>query len=198
MTLFLLFFAVSTYATQETGKLEIGDKAELTDIKMLDVSGEQVSIDDIKKENGVLVLFSCNTCPFVMRWEERYPGFKEYADKYGVGMIVLNSNYQNRDGDDSYQAMKKKANEKNYNFHYVVDEDSRIANAFGGQTTPHAFLFNSDMELVYKGAVDDNYKSEKEVKSAYLKDAIKSVATGKEVAVAESKPVGCSIKRKMD
>ncbi|HKJ79860.1 MAG TPA: hypothetical protein VKA10_10005, partial [Prolixibacteraceae bacterium] len=117
MTLILLFFAVSTYATQETGKLEIGDKAELTDIKMLDVSGEQVSIDDIKKENGVLVLFSCNTCPFVMRWEERYPGFKEYADKHGVGMIVLNSNYQNRDGDDSYQAMKKKANEKNYNFH---------------------------------------------------------------------------------
>src|SRR5690606_27534076 len=102
----------------------------------------------------------------------------------------------NRDGVDSYEAMKKHADSKGYNFHYVVDEDSRIANAFGGQTTPHAFLFNSDMELVYKGAVDDNYKSVNDVKQAYLKDAIESVANGGEIAVAETKPIGCSIKRK--
>lgn len=179
-----------------SGTMGLGDKATLTDIKMLDVSGEKVSLSDVTQENGLLVMFSSNTCPFVLQWEGRYIEVKEWADQHNVGMIVLNSNYGNRDGVDSYEAMKKHADSKGYNFHYVVDEDSRIANAFGGQTTPHAFLFNSDMELVYKGAVDDNYKSVNDVKQAYLKDAIESVANGGEIAVAETKPIGCSIKRK--
>lgn len=199
--LFLLIFAVSAlsaFAAEKPGKLEVGDKAVYTDVEMLAVSGDKVSIEDVAKENGVLVLFSCNTCPFVMRWEERFPGIKKWADKNNVGMIVLNSNYQNREGVDSYEAMQKKASDKTYNFHYVVDKDSRIANAYGGQTTPHAFLFDGDMKLVYKGAVDDNYKSAGQVSKAYLKDAIKSLADGEEIAIAETKPVGCSIKRKLD
>ncbi|MCA1758912.1 MAG: thioredoxin family protein, partial [Bacteroidales bacterium] len=88
--------------------------------------------------------------------------------------------------------------EKGYNFYYALDDQSLIANSFGGQTTPHAFLFNSKMELVYKGAIDDSYKSAKDVKQPYLKDAIASLSSGKEVAVAETKPVGCSIKRKTE
>jgi hypothetical protein len=80
----------------------------------------------------------------------------------------------------------------------VVDEESKIANAFGGQTTPHVFLFDSSMELVYKGAIDDNYKSGTDVKQAYAKEAVASLANGQKVAVAETKPVGCSIKRKTD
>ncbi len=194
MILFLVIASVSAMASE--GTMGIGDKATLTDTKMLDVSGEKVSLSDVAKENGLLVMFSSNTCPFVLQWEGRYPEIKEWADQHNVGMIVLNSNYGNRDGVDSYEAMKKHARDKNYNFYYVVDEDSKIANAFGGQTTPHAFLFDSDMELVYKGAVDDNYKSADDVKQAYLKDAIKSLSNGQEVAVAETKPVGCSIKRK--
>ena len=113
-------------------------------------------------------------------------------------MIVLNSNYQKREGDESLEAMKKHASEKGYNFHYVVDHESQIANAFGGQTTPHAFLFDNDFELVYKGAIDDSYKSADEVKHAYVKDAMSDLAAGKEIAVSETKPVGCSIKRKLD
>ncbi|MFW6370476.1 MAG: redoxin domain-containing protein [Bacteroidota bacterium] len=192
----LLLVAASLPAMAFKGGLGIGDKATLTDVKMLDVSGEKVSLADVAKENGLLVMFSSNTCPFVLQWEGRYPEIKKWAEQNKVGMIVLNSNYSNRDGVDSYEAMKKHARDKNYNFYYVVDEESKIANAFGGQTTPHAFLFNGDMELVYKGAVDDNYKSAGEVKQAYLKDAIKSVSNGEQIAVAETKPVGCSIKRK--
>ncbi|HZH71262.1 MAG TPA: redoxin domain-containing protein [Mariniphaga sp.] len=197
--LMFLFLVVSIVpAIAANGAMKIGDKATLTNVKMLDISGEKVSLDDVKKENGLLVLFSSNTCPFVMQWEARYNEIKDWADRHNVGMIVLNSNYGNRDGVDSYQEMQKHAKANNYNFYYAVDEDSKIANAFGGQTTPHAFLFNSKSELVYKGAVDDNYKSAKDVKQAYLKNAIESVATGGEIAVAETKPIGCSIKRKMD
>lgn len=185
-------------AVAGTGTLEIGGKVTHSDVKMLDVSGEKVSLADAAKENGLLVMFSSNTCPFVQQWESRFPEIKNWADKNNVGMIVLNSNYKNRDGVDSYEEMQKRAREKNYNFYYVVDKESKIANAFGGQTTPHAFLFDSRMELVYKGAIDDNYKSADAVKQAYLKDAISSIAKGENVAIAETKPIGCSIKRKQD
>jgi len=193
-----VLFSVSVYAGNKTGKLEVGDKAVLTDVKMTDVSGKSVSIDDIKMDNGVLVLFSCNTCPFVKKWEGRYNDIKKWADNNDVGMIVLNSNYQKRSGDDSLEAMKEKAKSEGYNFLYVVDEESQIANAYGGQTTPHAFLFDGDYNLVYKGAIDDNYDSAAEVSKAYLKDAMKSLGSNQEVAVNETKPVGCSIKRKLD
>lgn len=180
-----------------TGTIGIGGKATLTNVKMDAVSGEKFSLADVAKENGLLVMFSSNTCPFVQQWESRYNELKTWADQHGVGMIVLNSNYGNRDGVDSFDEMKKRASEKNYNFPYVVDEESQIANAFGGQTTPHVFLFDKNMELVYKGAIDDNYKSAADVKQAYTKDAIASLAGGQKVAVAETKPVGCSIKRKL-
>lgn len=198
LIILMMVFSISVMAGNGNGKLEPGEKAVLTDVKMLDVSGNKVSINDVKKENGVLVLFSCNGCPFVQRWEGRYPGIKEWADNNGVGMIVLNSNYQNREGGDSYEAMKSHAKQKGYNFYYVVDEESQVANAFGGQVTPHAFLFNGDMKLVYKGAIDDSYESASDVKAPYLKDAIRSLGSNSNVVLAETKPVGCGIKRKLD
>lgn len=194
----MLAVSVSVVAASNNGKLGIGDKPVLTDVKMEDVSGAKISLADVKKENGLLVMFSCNTCPFVLQWEDRFPDLKAWADKNKVGMVILNSNHTKRDGEDSFEAMKKHAKEKGYNFYYALDDQSLIANSFGGQTTPHAFLFNSKMELVYKGAIDDSYKSAKDVKQPYLKDAISSMSSGKEVAVAETKPVGCSIKRKTE
>lgn len=181
-----------------SGKLELGDKAVLIDVKMTEVSGKNISLNDAKKENGLLVLFSCNQCPFVLRWENRFDDIKKWADKNDVGMIVLNSNHQKRSGDDSFENMQAKAKEKGYDFYYVLDKQSRIANAIGGQTTPHAFLFDGNFKLAYKGAIDDSYKSAEDVKQAYLKDAIVSLGAGEKVAVAETKPVGCGIKRKVE
>lgn len=188
--------AITTLGQQFT-KLQIGDKATLTGLKMQSVNGKMISIADIKKGNGILVLFSSNACPFVLRWEGRYPEIKELADANNIGMIVLNSNHQNRDGVDSFDEMKKHAAEKGYNFDYVLDEDSRIANTFGGQTTPHAFLFNGKMELVYKGAIDDNAKNPSEVKESYLKNAIRQLGKDEKITVPETQPTGCSIKRKL-
>lgn len=198
MFVFMLAASVSVFASNNSGKLAIGDKPVLPEVKMDDVSGAKISLADVKKENGLLVMFSCNTCPFVLQWEDRFPEIKAWADKNKVGMVLLNSNHTKRDGEDSFEAMKKHAKEKGYNFYYALDNESLIANSFGGQTTPHAFLFNSKMELVYKGAIDDSYKSASDVKQPYLKDAITSLSNGKAVAVAETKPVGCSIKRKIE
>ena len=190
VVIFVMLLSVSVMAGDGNGEMNLGDKAALAEVKMLDVSGERISLADAKKENGLVVIFSCNTCPFVVQWQDRYPMIKEWADNNDVGMIVLNSNYKNRDGVDSYDAMQKHAKENNYNFSYVVDEESQIANAFGGQTTPHVFLLDSDMLLAYKGAIDDSYASAEAVKNAYLKDAIVSLASGEEIAVTETKPTG--------
>ncbi len=194
--IFMILFSISSFAGNNE-KLEIGDAAVLTNVKMTDVSGKSISIDDAKKENGVLVLFSCNTCPFVKKWEGRYNDLKAWADKNDVGMIVLNSNDQNREGGESLDAMKEKAGEMGYKFNYVVDSESLIANAFGGQTTPHAFIFDKDYKLVYKGAIDDNYDSSSDVSNAYVKDALTSLSNGEALSVSETKPVGCGIKRKL-
>jgi peroxiredoxin len=190
---FVFMLGLVTIASGQN--MKIGDKATLTDAKMTGTSGNQYSINDVKGENGVLVMFSSNTCPFVIMWEGRYIETKKWADQHKVGMIVLNSNCANRNGVDSMEEMKKHAADKKYNFPYVLDGGSRIANAYVGQTTPHAFLFDKDMKLVYKGAIDDNHKDASAVKATYLKDAIAAIANGQKVAVAETKPVGCSIKR---
>lgn len=194
----IVLISVSVYASDNSGKLQINDKAVLTDVKMAEISGKSISLNDAKKENGLVVLFSCNQCPFVLRWEDRFDDIKKWADDNDVGMIVLNSNYQKRNGDDSFEAMQAKAKEKGYDFYYVLDKESQMANALGGQTTPHAFLFDGDLKLAYKGAIDDSYKSAEKVTQAYLKDAIVSLGAGEKVAIAETKPVGCGIKRKVE
>lgn len=198
MIILVMLVSVSLYATDNNAKLGIGDKAVLIDVKMIDVSGESISLADARKTNGLVVIFSCNTCPFVLRWEDRYSDVKALADKNEVGMVVLNSNYQKRSGDDSLEAMKEKAEEMGYKFKYVVDKESQIANAFGGKTTPHVFLFDGDFILAYKGAIDDSHRSADAVAKAYLKDAIVSLGAGEKVAITETIPVGCSIKRKVE
>jgi peroxiredoxin len=196
MSFVLLFTATMVFAGGP--QLKIGEKAAHTDVKMMSVSGEEYSLADLKGENGLVVIFSCNTCPFVLGWENRYNELKGWGKEHGVGMAVLNSNYQNRNGSDSLEEMKKHAKEKGYQFPYLVDDESLIANSFGGQTTPHVFLFDKDFKLVYKGAIDDNYENQSAVKNHYLKDAIQSVAKGGLIATAETKPMGCSIKRKLN
>lgn len=195
-----LIFAASLYAAAQVHlpDFNVGDKAVLTNVKMKDVSGKEYDLNDLKKANGLVVIFSCNTCPFVKMWEGRYPEIKKWADEHEVGMVLVNSNYQKRDGDDSFQAMKEHAEEHNYTMPYVIDKDSRLANAFDAKTTPHVFLFDKGFTLVYKGAIDDDYKSADNVKSPYLKNAISQLAAGKMVAKSETPPVGCSIKRKLD
>lgn len=191
-----LFLAITAIAGGN--QLQLGEKAPYTDVKMAGTSGEELSLADLKMENGIVVIFSCNTCPFVLAWENRYNDIYHWAKKNGVGLAMLNSNYQKRSGDDSLDAMKQHAAEKGYDFPYLVDRESLIANAFGGQTTPHVFLFDKAFKLVYKGAIDDNYKNAADVKEEYLKDAISSLANGEKIEIGETNPLGCSIKRKMN
>lgn len=182
--------------------LKIGDSAPKADVKMKDISGTEYSLNDLKKEKGLLVIFSCNSCPFVVGngedsqgWEGRYNGLYDFATKSNLGMVLVNSNEAKREGDDSFEKMKDHAKEQGYKSFYVIDNNSELANAFGAKTTPHVFLFDKDLKLVYKGAIDDNVKNSAQVKDAYLMNAIRLLALGNAISTNETKATGCSIKR---
>lgn len=190
-----VFFAFNMKSNNST--LEVGDKAPETSYKMKDISGKMISLEDAKKDNSLLVIFSCNTCPFVLAWEDTYPGLAEAASKADLGMILVNSNEGKRDNDDSFNEMKEHAEAKGYgNLHYAVDTGSKLADAFGAKTTPHVFLFDKDMSLVFRGAINDKMENkDKSVKKNYLKDAMSNLANGKKIDPADTTPKGCSIKR---
>ena len=186
----------------EINELNPGEKAPLSDMKMTNIDGQQWSLVDIAGENGTLVIFSCNTCPFVVGregrtegWEGRYNEVAGFARENGIGSVLVNSNEAKRKGDDSLEEMKMHAREAGYILPYVVDEGHKLADAFGARTTPHVYLFDSEFRLVYRGAIDDNVDSASEVKDTYLKDAIESMVIGKRVKPAVTKAIGCSIKR---
>jgi len=182
--------------------LDIGDHALSTSYKMMNIDGSQVSINDVSGENGALVIFTCNSCPFVVGrgentegWEGRYNGIIELAAENGFGTLLVNSNSARRDGSDSFVKMKNHALEMGYLAPYVLDEESKLANNFDARTTPHVFLLNSDMELIYKGAIDDSVDSAEEVEEHFLEDAITRSALGKRIKTKSTKAIGCSIRR---
>lgn len=165
------------------------------DVKMKDISGKEVSINEAKKSNGVLVMFSCNTCPYVIKNQERTLDVAKFAKENNIGIILLNSNEATRSSDDSYDAMKQYAEKQGYDFYYTIDQDSKIANAFGATRTPELFLFDNKGVLQYKGAIDDNPNDASAVSRRHAKAAITDLVAGKEVSIKESRSVGCTIKR---
>jgi AhpC/TSA family. len=147
------------------------------------------------KENGLLVMFSCNTCPVVINNQSRTNEICQYALTKNVGVVLLNSNEANRSGSESLKAMEEYAKAQNYQWYYAEDKNHVLADAFGASRTPECFLFNKEGKLVYHGAIDDNPSDAGSVSRRHLKEAIDESTAGREVTVKTSKSVGCGIKR---
>ena len=183
-------------------ELAIGEEAPMSTSPLLGVDGTSHTLSNLKEANGLLVVFSCTTCPFVVGngtktegWEGRYNGLAELAESLKIGMVLVNSNEAKREGDDSFPAMRKHAAEAGYTMPYLVDEGSKLANNVGARTTPHIYLFDGEMNLVYRGSIDDNVNRAEDVEERYLENALDRLAAGKKIKVSETKAVGCSIKR---
>lgn len=205
-TLFILsaiaFLSLISFSTiKDIESITIGSKAPLSNTKMKDVSEKSFSLEELKKEKGLLVIFSCNTCPFVVGnnnmegWEGRYNQLFTIAEKNNIGMVLINSNEAKRNDADSFSRMKERSKKMDYKANYLVDKNSKLADAFGASTTPHVFLFDADLKLVYKGAIDDAVGSTKDVKSRWLSTAMKNMSTNQPIDPQTTRNSGCSIKR---
>ncbi|MBO9681336.1 MAG: thioredoxin family protein [Flavisolibacter sp.] len=195
LTSFSVLAAIGLLAFNYIGELPIGGQLPKADVKMKDISGKEITLKDAKKSNGLLVMFSCNTCPYVVKNEDRTREICQYALDNNIGVILINSNEEQRSSDDSYDAMKKYAEKNSYKWYYVIDKNSELADAFGANRTPENFLFNKDGKLVYHGATDDNPGDAGAVNRKHLREAIDEMLNGKDVSVKTSRSVGCTIKR---
>lgn len=195
MGLSAVFLLTAFAQIQINNGLEIGDKAPQINQEVEDTSGRSLTLAEVAGENGLLVMFSCNTCPWVAKWEDRYNDLASLAEANNIGMIALNPNERIRNRGESMEDMKKRAQKQEYNFPYALDENHIIADAFGATRTPEVFLFDKDLTLVYHGAIDDNANDASAVESAYTVDAINQLISGEEIHTKETKSLGCTIKR---
>jgi len=174
--------------------LKIGDRALAFNLPGVD--GKTHSLAEYSGKNAVVVIFSCNHCPYVRAWEDRMVRIQADYGVKGVQLVAVNANDASKYPDDSFEKMKERAREKHFNFPYLRDESQEVARAYGAERTPEVFLFDKAGNLRYHGVIDDNYDEPAAVRMKFLRDALDAVLGGRMPATAETKPVGCTIKWK--
>jgi thioredoxin-related protein len=175
--------------------LPIGAALPKAEHKLTDISGKEITLKTTAKENGLLVMFSCNSCPVVINNQSRTNEICKYAQDKKLGVVLLNANEGNRSSSESIGSMKAYAREQGYQWYYAVDKNNELADAFGATRTPECFLFDKTGKLVYHGAIDDNPNDESSVGRKHLQEAVNEVTGGKDVSIKTSRSVGCAIKR---
>ena len=164
-------------------------------------NGPNTSLIQEVKKNGLIIVFSCNTCPFVVGskhfpgWEKQYNELYDTSMKNKIGFLLVNSNEAKRGGDDAFDKMETHAKKNKYKMAYLLDENSSLANELLAKTTPHVFFYNAQLELIYSGSIDNIWDGKRKKEQYYLKDAIRSHVSSKKIKPSATPPKGCSIKR---
>lgn len=175
-------------------QVKVGDKAP--DFNLKNIDGKMVKLSDFNTKSGVVVIFTCNHCPYAKAYEDRIIALqKQFGAEYPVVAINPNADYE---GDD-FPAMKLRAKEKGFNFPYLYDADQSVANLYSAKKTPHLYLLakkGDRFEIVYIGAIDDNYTDATKVKTKYVENAITALKEGKEINPKTTVAIGCSVKYK--
>jgi len=198
--IFGLLLTTSLFASsfaQKAPSLALNNSIPDQSYSLTEVSTGQVatSLAQLKSDKGLLVIFTCNTCPFVIKNIERTKDILAAAKAKGIAVVLVNSNEAQREDADAADKMVAFAQKQNYP-NYYIDNGAQLADAFGASHTPEVFLFDGKSErLVYKGAMDDSPSDPSAAKKIYLKDAMNNLVAGKKIEPAETKSVGCSIKR---
>ena len=190
---FALLMGVLMSFTNPTG-YKVGDKA--TDFKLKSVDNKMYSMADYKDAKGFIVVFTCNHCPFAVKYEDRIIDLaKKYKSK-GYVLLAINPNDPAAQPEDSFELMQKRAKEKKFTFPYLLDEGQKIYPQYGATKTPHVFLLDKNLVVKYIGAIDDNVEDASQVKEKYLENAIAALEKGEEPSPNTTKAIGCSIKVK--
>lgn len=194
---FLVLFLFITILSFADDGYNIGDY--VSDFNLKNVDGDMISLADFEEAKGFIVIFTCNTCPYAQKYEQRIIDLHERFSKQGFPVIAINPNDPIKSSGDSFDKMQTRATEKNYPFPYLQDEDQKIAKNYGATRTPEVYLLakhNDKLKLIYTGAIDDNYRDPKAVKVNYIQQAINSFEQEEEIKETKTKAIGCTIKWK--
>ncbi len=172
--------------------LELGAKApDFGDLQGAD--GGRYSLPSFDDKPVLVVMFTCNHCPYVMAYEDRMVAIQRDYAGGGVQLVAINSNDDKAYPEDSYPKMVERAKSKSFNFPYLRDPDQKAAEAYGAVCTPHVFAFDKERKLRYRGRIDDS-RDPQQVKSNDLRNALDDLLAARSVKVADTRPFGCSIK----
>lgn len=197
----LLVFCLFLSCSLTFSQIPVGNIIKPGVNTMKNANGEPSNIRMESQKNGVIVVFSCNTCPFVVGsshfpgWENQYNTLYKLSKDNDIGFVLINSNEAKRKGVDSYDKMKEHANDSGYLMSYLLDEKSELANFLKAKTTPHVFFFDGAFRLIYSGSIDNIWNGKRKKDIPFLKNAIESHLKNKKIKPKESSPKGCSIKR---
>lgn len=183
----------SAFAPYSEG-YEVGDKA--TDFSLKNIDGTFVSLSDYKDAKGYIVIFTCNTCPYAIMYEDRIMGLHKKYASMGYPVIAINPNDPQVQPGDSVEKMKVRAQEKGIDYPYLFDAGQMVFPQYGATRTPHVFLLNKERIVKYIGAIDDNPRSAESVGVKFVEEAIAALETGKDPNPSFTKAVGCGIKVK--
>ena len=192
--LFVSVFSISGFTSDVPTPYKIGDKA--TDFKLKSVDGKMYGMSDYKDVKGFIVVFTCNHCPFAVKYEDRINALAKNYKSKGYILLAINPNDPALEPADSFELMKVRAKEKGFVFPYLFDEGQKIYPQYGATKTPHVFLLDKNRIVKYIGAIDDNVDSANDVKEKYLENAIAALESGKTPSPETTKAIGCSIKVK--
>lgn len=185
---------LSAFTTVSSG-YKIGDIA--TDFKLKNIDDTTVSLSDYKDAKGFIVIFTCNTCPYSVSYEDRIIALdKKYKSK-GYPVIAIMPNNPDTQPRDNMEAMKKRANSKGFTFPYLIDEGQKISPQYGATKTPEVYVLQKTgkgNEVKYIGAIDDNYQDANAVKTKYVENAVDALLSGQPIKESQTRAIGCSIK----
>jgi peroxiredoxin len=173
--------------------IELGTEAPFFELPGVD--GYDHSLDEYGDAKLLILVQSCNHCPYVLAWEERLMAVAQDHAHEGVRVVAVNSNDASRYPEDSFEQMKARAEKRGFPFDYLYDEDQSLAHALDAEHTPEVFLFDEERRLRYHGAIDDS-RDESAVTENYLRDAIEALLTGDEPPAPETPAIGCTVKWK--
>jgi len=174
-------------------RLPIGEKAP--DFSLPGVDGNTHSLRNFPDKPVLVVMFTCNHCPYVQAYEDRLIAIqKDYADR-GVQLLAINANETRNYPEDDFPHMVERAKAKAFNFPYLRDENQSVAEAYGAHYTPEIFLLDRERRLRYTGRIDDNWQNPRAVKSHDLRHAVEALLEGRAVSPPETHAIGCTIKR---
>jgi len=177
--------------------IEPGDQApdfELSNANKA-VGGGTMTLSDAMGDNGAVVMFTCNHCPYVVGSEERIENAASRARELGMGFVGINSNDPIMYESDNWDSMVKRAG-KGMSYAYLHDETQAIAHAYGAERTPEFYLLDSNCAVVYRGRMDDSPRNPMDATTDELGDAMSALAAGDSIANARTDSIGCSVKWK--